>query len=47
MSKGVSSTNEARPACYVLHRVWRRRLQHAGRKRSLLQNRRRTTLQRN
>jgi hypothetical protein len=42
----VSSANEARTACYVLYRVWRRWLQHKGRKRSLLQNQRRTTLQR-
>src|SRR6266853_3665468 len=45
-SMRVSSTNEARTACYVLYRVWPRWVQHEGRKRSLLQNQRRTTLQR-
>jgi hypothetical protein len=45
-SMGVSSANEARTACYVLYRVRRRWLQHEGRKRSLLQDQRRTTLQR-
>src|ERR1700676_5774998 len=45
-SKGVSSTNEARATCHVLYRVWRRWLQHESRKRSLLQNRRQTTLHR-
>src|SRR5216684_6949751 len=45
-STGVSSANEARTACYVLYRVWRRWLHHEERKRSLLQKQRRTTLQR-
>ena len=42
---GVSSGNEARTACYVLYCVWRRWLQHKGRKRPLLQNQRQATLQ--
>ena len=45
-STGVSSANEARTACYVLYRVRQRWLQHEGRKRALLQNERRTALQR-
>ena len=45
-STGVLSPNEARTACYSLYRMWRRWLQHQGRKRSLLQNPRRTPLQR-
>jgi hypothetical protein len=44
-STGVSSANEARTACYVLYKMWRRWLQHESRKRALLQNQRRTTLQ--
>jgi len=42
----VSSTNEARTACYPVYRMWRRWLQHQGRKWSLLQKHQRTTLQR-
>src|SRR5258707_14238476 len=44
-SSDLSSGNEARTACYVLYRVWRRWLQHEGRKGSLLQNQRRAALQ--
>jgi len=44
--KGVSSSNEARPTCYALHKMWRRWLQHTGRRRSLQQKFRRATLRR-
>jgi hypothetical protein len=43
---GVPSRYEARFACYVLHKVWLHRLQHKGRRRSLLQKQQRTTLRR-
>jgi len=39
-ARAYDQQNEARTACYVLYRVWRRWLQHKGRKRSLLQNQR-------
>src|SRR5277367_6650957 len=42
----VSSRYEARSACYVLHEVFRRWLQYKGRRRSLLQEQRRTALRR-
>jgi len=39
-ARAYDQQNEARTTSYVLYRVWRRWLQHKGRKRSLLQNQR-------